>query len=56
MPTIDQDWLFDDCRLRPTQSEKPKMEMEADGVPQVWAEAVKTGPAEVTALAYVVPF
>uniref|UniRef100_A0A453MHM7 Uncharacterized protein n=1 Tax=Aegilops tauschii subsp. strangulata TaxID=200361 RepID=A0A453MHM7_AEGTS len=49
----DQDWLFDRCS---TQPEKPKMETEADGVPQVWAEAMKIDPADVTALPYVIPF
>ncbi|XBH74683.1 hypothetical protein VPH35_101584 [Triticum aestivum] len=49
----DQDWLFDRCS---TQPEKPKMETEADGVPQVWAEAMKIDPADVIALPYVIPF
>uniref|UniRef100_A0ACD6A8J7 Uncharacterized protein n=1 Tax=Avena sativa TaxID=4498 RepID=A0ACD6A8J7_AVESA len=49
----DQKWLFDQCG---TQSEKPKTGTEADGVRQVWAEAVKIDQADVIALPYVIPF
>uniref|UniRef100_A0ACD5WG51 Uncharacterized protein n=1 Tax=Avena sativa TaxID=4498 RepID=A0ACD5WG51_AVESA len=49
----DQNWLFDQCG---TQSQKPKTGTEADGAPQVWAEAVKIDQADVIALPYVIPF
>ncbi|KAM0928533.1 hypothetical protein ACQ4PT_002535 [Festuca glaucescens] len=49
----DQDWLFDQSS---DQSEKHKTEAAADGVPQVWAEAVRIDQADVIALPYVIPF
>jgi len=48
-----EDWLFDQGG---TQSRKPSSAPEADGVPQVWAQALKIDPADVIALPYVIPF
>lgn len=48
-----ENWLFDQGS---SQSRKPKSEPEADGAPQVWAQALKIDPADVIALPYVIPF
>ncbi|KAL6909550.1 hypothetical protein ACP4OV_001831 [Aristida adscensionis] len=48
-----EDWLFDQGS---TQSRKPDSKPEADGAPQVWAQAMKIDPADVIALPYVIPF
>lgn len=48
-----EEWLFDQGG---TQSRKPSSAPEADGVPQVWAQALKIDPADVIALPYVIPF
>ncbi|KAL6638541.1 hypothetical protein ACP70R_023652 [Stipagrostis hirtigluma subsp. patula] len=48
-----EDWLFDQGS---TQSRKPNSEHDADGAPQVWAQALKIDPADVIALPYVIPF
>uniref|UniRef100_A0A804M7B7 DNA binding protein n=1 Tax=Zea mays TaxID=4577 RepID=A0A804M7B7_MAIZE len=49
-----EDWLFDKGG---TQPRKPASSApEADGVPQVWAQALKIDHADVIALPYVIPF
>lgn len=48
-----EDWLLGQGS---TKSRKPRSEPEADGSPQVWAQALKIDPADVIALPYVVPF
>uniref|UniRef100_K4A6Q7 Uncharacterized protein n=1 Tax=Setaria italica TaxID=4555 RepID=K4A6Q7_SETIT len=49
-----EDWLFDQGSS--TQLRKSDSELEADGAPQVWAQALKIDPADVIALPYVIPF
>ena len=49
MDAVDQDWLM----LKPAG---PRPGPLADGLPEVWAEAMLTGPEGSVALPYVVPF
>jgi hypothetical protein len=49
-----EDWLFDQGSS--TQARKSVSELEADGAPKVWDQALKIDSADVIALPYVIPF